>query len=243
MGWFRARSLVRTSLVSDPYPRSEPSEHGEWLEWDTYRREFQARRAQLRNFDYWKFERGQHFEQHSPGWDAVDCNAADWDAVACDAADRDAADRDNIDWGEAASMTLIERKRAWVQRCVAADRADGRGFYRVRVVAEPLSRCMKSELRLLRMQAECGMGVRVVPAEPLSGLESRAVLPEIVVLGKRTLYEIVHSDSGVPIGAYRRAEAESIRNWTEFLMQLYAIGEDVRTYVDRNFPDPTSAPE
>lgn len=240
MGWFRAWSRVRTSLVSDPHPHSEHSEHGEqgehgeWLEWDSYRRDFQARRAQLRGFDYWKFERGQHFEQHSPGWDAVDCNAADWDTVAWDA----------VDWGErAASMAMIERKRAWVQRCVAADRADGRGFYRVRVVAEPLSRCMKSELRLLRMQAECGMGVRVVPAEPLSGLESRAVLPEIVVLGKRALYEIVHSDSGVPIGAYRRAEAESIRNWTEFLRQLYAIGEDVRTYVDRNVPDPTSAPD
>lgn len=236
MGWFRAWSRVRTLLVSDSDPHGED---GEWLEWDSYRRDFHARRAQLRGFDYWKFERGQHFEQHSPGWDAVDCNAADWDAVAWDAADWDAAD-----WGERApSMALIERKRARVQRCVAADRADGRGFYRVRVVAEPLSRCMKSELRLLRMQAECGMGVRVVPAEPLSGLESRAVLPEIVVLGKRALYEIVHSDSGVPIGAYRRAEAESIRNWTEFLRQLYAIGEDVRTYVDRNVPGPTSAPD
>ena len=191
----------------------------EWLDWDAYCQDLQSRREGLRGAQCWKLVRRQHFAAGSPLREAV--WRRDWEAAA----------------------ELIEQQRLSVRRSVEADRRRGGRFRCVRVVDEPLSVCLQWELRSLRAQAECGAAVRVVPSSVLGGLECHARLPEVVVLGERTLYEIVRDDRGVAVGAYRRRDAAAAGNWAEFLGQFYALGEDVRAFADRRVPDLPRRPE
>lgn len=190
----------------------------EWLDWAAFGQDFQSRREGLRGVECWKLARGQHVVQDSALRDAV--ARGDWEGAAA----------------------LVEQQRLRTRRCAEADRARGGRFHCVRVVDEPLSLGLQWELRSLRAQARCGLGVRVVPASALGGIEVRAPLPEVVVLGRRTVYEVVHGADGSPLGAYRRTDVDGARNWADFLGQCYAIGEDVRDYADRRIGDLPSRP-
>lgn len=174
-----------------------------------YKAEFRARRGQVSNADSWKFERRQHFEENSAGRNAFRQG----------------------DWGKA--MRILEGRRREFEDSVREDLARGTRFHRVRVVAEPLSPYLQWELRSLRVQAECGKPIRVVSAESLAEREGGGLLPEVVILGGRTLYEVLYTDSGVPDGAVRFTDPTIIRTWTDFIDDLYGTGEDVIDYVDR----------
>src|SRR5690606_28760771 len=121
---------------------------------------------------------------------------------------------------------LADERDFWLSY-VAADEERGTPFHRVRVVEEPPTPYLQWELHALRVQAECGVSVRVVDAERLRSLERSAPLPEVVVLGGSVLYEVRYTDAGAPEGAVRHTDPEVVATWEEFISGLYAAGEDL----------------
>jgi hypothetical protein len=194
----------------------------EWLDWQDYRKDFRSRRDGLRGAECWVLARRQHVVADSPLQEAI--------TRGC--------------WGAAPHVDQPPHvdQQGVASRGRAESEPRGGRFHCVRVVDEPLSPGLQRELRSLRAQPRCDLGVRVVPASALGGLEVRAALPEVVVLGQRTVYELVHAADGAPVGAYRRIDADCARNWAEFLFQCYTIGEDVRAYTDRRVGDLASPP-
>ncbi|MFI2609504.1 DUF6879 family protein [Kitasatospora sp. NPDC018619] len=185
-------------------------EWGEALTRDEYRRDFRERDALVRGRDSWKLERRQHFEeQGSPSWEAARRG----------------------DWGEA--LRLLEGRREALREIGREDAERQSFFHRVRVVEQPLTTYLRWELHSLRIRAECGERIRVVGAEMLADSEEFHQLPEIVVLGGRTLYQVRYSEEGIPVGAVRFTEPGIVLRWESYLADLHRAGEDVVAYVDR----------
>lgn len=135
------------------------------------------------------------------------------------------------DWPEA--LRLLEEDRAGLLEAVARDRLLGHTLHRVRIVEEPLTPYVQWELHALRIQAECGKGIRVVGADAVRSAERTGPLPEVVVLGDRVLYEVVYSADGAPEGAVRFTQPRLVEGWAHFVEAAYASGEDVTLYFDR----------
>jgi hypothetical protein len=194
---------------------------GERLPLDDYQADFQRREETAAGCDSWKLERRQYFyEKGDPSREAL--RRGDWSAA----------------------LRLLEDEREDLLRVARDDRRRGSVFHRVRVVEEPPTPYLQWELYALRLQAECGLPVRVVPASAVAAAERVGPLPELVVLGGRTLYHVDYTDDGVLSGAVRYDDPGAVERWTDFLAGLYADGEDVRAYVDRYVvglppPDPT----
>ncbi|PSK89637.1 hypothetical protein CLV63_12531 [Murinocardiopsis flavida] len=58
-------------------------------------------------------------------------------------------------------------------------------------------------------------------------------MPEVVVLGGRTLYEVVYTESGVLDGGIRFTDSDLAKRWESFIKDLFVAGEDVISYTDR----------
>lgn len=186
------------------------SEWGETLARQDYKRDFRERDARVRGRDTWKLERRQHFEeQGSPSWDAV--LRGDWDEA----------------------LRLLEARREALLELGREDEERQSYFHRVRVVEKPLTTYLHWELHSLRIRAECGERIRVVDAGNLAGSERSGPLPEVVVLGGSTLYEVLYSETGTPVGAVRFTDPDLIHRWENYIRDLYRTGEDVRTYFAR----------
>ncbi|MFJ6620790.1 ATP-binding protein [Kitasatospora sp. NPDC091335] len=185
-------------------------EWGESLARDDYKRDFRERDALVRGRDSWKLERRQHFEeQGSPSWDAARRG----------------------DWAEA--LRLLEGRRQALLAIGREDAARQSFFHRVRVVERPWTDYLWWQLHSLRIRAECGERIRIVRAAALAASEEFGPLPEIVVLGGRTLYQVRYSDTGIPAGAVRYTDPGLVRRWEDYLADLHRAGEDVRAYFDR----------
>ncbi|MFJ2177123.1 MULTISPECIES: DUF6879 family protein [unclassified Streptomyces] len=185
---------------------------GERLLLDQYRRDFRQRDETITGRDSWKFERRQHFEElGSPSWEAFRRG----------------------DWSEALRLMAENGTTYWAQ-VAQEDRARGSVFHRVRIVEEPLTPYLQWELNSLRVQAECGLPIRVVGGDQLKALEATAPLPEIVVLGSQVLYEVVYTEAGLLDGGIRFADSGLIGRWEGFIKELYEDGEDIISYVDRH---------
>jgi hypothetical protein len=196
--------LDRAELELDP-------SQGERLDHARYRRDFWEFHNKIRNRSSWKFERRQHFEQPgNPSWDAFHQGR----------------------WEEA--LRLLEAKREKFAREVGEDEANGHQFHRVRIVEEPLTPYLQWELHSLRIQAEVGNHIRVVPREVIRLLEQFTPLPEVVILGSGVLYEVNYTESGVPEGCVRFTEAGVITSWEQFVSELYKQGEDMTVYAERS---------
>ncbi|MBL1068240.1 DUF6879 family protein [Streptomyces sp. 7-21] len=195
-------------MTDVPPPPPLPEAEGERLPRLAYKADFRDhyRRA---HGSSWKLERLQHFEE-------------------TDNPSRDALRRG--DWEEA--LRLIEARRERLRQRQAA-RERGHVFHRVRVVETPLTPYVQWELHSLRLQAEFGTKVRVVPAESLHGEETGGPLPELVLLGGETLYRVLYTAGGMPEGALRYTSAETVARWEAFLRGLYEAGEDVQAYFER----------
>jgi len=183
---------------------------GERLTRDAYRRDFAQRDRDVVGRSSWKFERRQHFlELSNPSWEAFRRGA----------------------WEE--SLALLEGRREGLLKSVQEDLERGNPFYRVRVVQEPVTPYLQWELHSLRVQAQCGRPVRVVQAEAVSPLETAVILPEVVVLGGQTLYEVLYTAEGTLDGGVRFTDTRLAQHWEGFIQELYQEGEDVIDYVDR----------
>lgn len=186
------------------------SEWGESLARQDYKRDFRERDAQVRGRDSWKLERRQHFEeQSSPSWEAV--LRGDWDEA----------------------LRLLENRREALLEIGREDEERQSFFHRVRVVEKPLTAYLQWELHSLRIRAECGERISIVNAEALADSEEFGPLPEIVILGGRTLYQVLYSATGIPIGAIRYTDPDLVLRWESYIEDLHRTGEDVLTYFDR----------
>ncbi|MEU9413643.1 DUF6879 family protein [Streptomyces sp. NPDC048281] len=198
-----------------------PDELGERLAREDYKRDFRERRAAIRDGESWKLERLQHFEEaNDDSREAL--RQGDWSAV----------------------LRLFEAERDALVRKARDEVSRGAVFHRIRVVEEPLTPYVQWELHWLRLNAECGLSVRVLPASEVAAAEGDALLPELTLLGSRVLYRVLYTDASQPDGAIRFTDPSTVRNWAEYLQELYAAAEDVQAYFDRavaDLPPPPAA--
>ncbi|MFF2542730.1 DUF6879 family protein [Kitasatospora sp. NPDC058063] len=186
------------------------AEWGEVLARDDYKRDFRERDALVRGRDSWKLERRQHFEeQGSPSWEAA--RGGDWDEA----------------------LHLLEGRREALREIGREDEERRSYFHRVRVVELPLTPYLRWELHSLRIRAECGERIHIVDATTLAASEESGQLPEIVILGGRTLYQVRYSETGIPVGAIRYTDPDLVRRWESYITDLHRAGEDVLVYFDR----------
>ncbi len=198
-----------------------PEELGERLARQDYKRDFRERRAAIRRRDSWKIERLQHFEETNDD-------------------SRDALRRG--DWPEV--LRLFEAERDALSRAAHEEESRGAVFHRVRVVEEPLTPYVQWELHWLRLSAECGHAVRVLPASAVASAEVGGLLPELTLLGDRTLFRVLYTDAGQPDGAIRFTDPETVGHWVDYLRDAYAAAEDIQSYFDRavaHLPPPAAA--
>ncbi|MEU3421563.1 DUF6879 family protein [Streptomyces murinus] len=187
-----------------------PDELGERLTREDYKQDFRERRAAIRDGEAWKLERLQHFEEtNDDSREAL--RQGDWPAV----------------------LRLFEAERDALLRKARNDAARGAVFHRIRVVETPLTPYVQWELHWLRLTAECGHSVRVLPASALAAAEADTSLPELNLLEGRTLYRVLYTDAGRPDGAVRFTDPSTVRNWSEYLRELYGAAEDIQEYFDR----------
>lgn len=178
------------------------------------------RRADGLTGSLWKLERLQHFrEPDEPSWQAMMAG----------------------DWGRA--LALIEEKRAASKRQVTV--ADGIENRRVRVVERPVTPYVQWEMHILRIWVETGaQDIRVLDASLVRHLESRTVLPELVILGKQVMYEVRYDAAGDHCGARRIEDTAAVSACHREIAELYAKGEDLLSYFDREIaPLPPPRPE
>ncbi|WP_234540042.1 DUF6879 family protein [Streptomyces shenzhenensis] len=198
-----------------------PDELGERLTREDYKRDFRERRAAIRDGESWKLERLQHFEE--TGDDSREAlRQGDWPAV----------------------LRLFEAERDALVRRARNEMSRGAVFHRIRVVEEPLTPYVQWELHWLRLSAECGLSVRVLPAPAIAAAEGDALLPELNLLDSRVLYRVLYTEAGRPDGAVRFTDPGTVENWAEYLRELYTAAEDVQPYFDRavaDLPPPPAA--
>ncbi|MFC4471104.1 DUF6879 family protein [Streptomyces xiangluensis] len=198
-------------------------DQGERLTRDAYKRDFRERDARILNADSWKLERRQHFEeQGSPSRDALRRG----------------------EWQEA--LRLLGDRRDDLLATARDDARKGHHFHRVRVVEQPLTPYVQWELHSHRQRAEYGERIRVVSAEQVAAAEREHLLPEVVVLGHDTLFQVLYSASGATLGAVRYTDRELIDSWESYIRKLYEAGDDVREYFERevaHLPPPQTRTE
>ncbi|MFI6691847.1 DUF6879 family protein [Streptomyces sp. NPDC050433] len=169
----------------------------------------------------WKLERRQYFEeQNSPSRDAL--RRGDWqEALRLFAGRRDAAMANAREY----------RRRRYI-------------FHRVRIVEYPVTPYVQWEMHSLVQDGELNSSrVRIVTADQVAEAEKKQQLPEIVVLGGHTLYNVIYSDTGVPMGSIRFTDPEHVNSWERYFRSLYEIGEDISSYFAREIaPLPAPVP-
>lgn len=187
-----------------------PPSLGERLSRADYKREFWQRDAEIRNGTAWKLERRQHFEEQG---------SASRDALRHGA------------WDEA--LRRIEERRDALLEEAREDERRGYSFYRVRVVERPLTPYIQWELHSLRQRALYGQRIRVVDAGAVADAERSDLLPEVVILDGRTLYNVLYSERGVSEGAVRFTEPALVGRWENYVRALYGAGEEMASFFDR----------
>jgi hypothetical protein len=93
------------------------------------------------------------------------------------------------------------------------------------------------------MRVEYGAHVRVLDIGKVAESETDGPLPEVVVLGDVTLYQVLYTDAGVPNGAFRHTDPDLVARWEGYVSGLYESGEDLQSYYDRevaHLPPPTT---
>ncbi|GAA3807312.1 hypothetical protein GCM10022226_29370 [Sphaerisporangium flaviroseum] len=161
----------------------------------------------------WKLERAQSFrEPDVPSWVAM--AQGDWERA----------------------LTLVEEMRP------AVTSNEGPDLRRLRIVDKPITPYLQWEMQILRIRVEAGEKIRVLPVDSIAYLESTAELPEVVILGSLTMYEVLYDDTGILIGARRVDDQAVLDACRAQLAELYDKGEALLSYFDREIatlPPPT----
>jgi hypothetical protein len=176
---------------------------GTRLDQAQYQEDFAASLWLADGADAWKLERLQ---------DYAECGFPSWEAFMAG------------DWSGA--LRLYEAERPNILAFQRELRQHRSAFYRVRVVAEPITPYVQWELHCLRVRAECGERIRIIPDAAVAPLESGGILPELVSLCGRVLYHTLYDEQHKPAGAIRYDDHRLIGGYEEFARRLYAAGED-----------------
>lgn len=115
------------------------------------------------------------------------------------------------------------------------------GRRRVRVVEFPITPYVQWELHALRLLADEGFGLTVLTAEQVASLETRAQLPEVLVVGDLVLYEVQYEPGWTPCGARRITAPDVIHAATSEIKALYERGEPFLDFFHREIA-PLPAP-
>lgn len=167
---------------------------------------------------FWKLERRQTFrEPGMPSWEAF--AAGDWDRA----------------------LELNERERDTVRAKVAEDESLGVESRRLRVVEHPVTPYLQWEMQYFRLLAEAGEDLRVIDASSVQHLEDDRILPEIVILGDRVLFEVLYDVEGTAYGARRIDDPQVITEAGREVADLYAAAEPLLDYFAREIA-PLPAP-
>jgi hypothetical protein len=75
--------------------------------------------------------------------------------------------------------------------------------------------------------------VRVVGPETARSFQTHGPLPELVLAGDEVTYEVLYDDVGIAVGAMRFVDSELTTACRQHLKQLFAAGEDIRTFLQR----------
>jgi hypothetical protein len=157
----------------------------------------------------WKLERIQDFQEpDEPSWVAM--TEGDWDRA----------------------LALVEEKRAESQeQARSSERFANR---RLRIVGHPVTPYLQWEMQILKIRVETGeQEIKVLDARDVSHLEAERPLPELLVLGTSTLYEVLYDETGNLSGARRMDEPAVITACRRELAELFGKAEDLLTYFQR----------
>ncbi|MDF5755559.1 DUF6879 family protein [Spongiactinospora sp. TRM90649] len=174
---------------------------------DDYRADFRTRQWTISGQPSWKLERRQHFRE---------LGFASWEAFAVG------------DWDEA--LRLIEAERDFLIEFSSEAESKEIPLYRLRVVERPIDPYLQWELHLLNLRAECGELIRVIEAEQIREQEAERPLPELVTLGRSTLYRVLYNDEGESAGAVRFSSPDVVWKAERFIRELYEQGEDLTVF-------------
>jgi hypothetical protein len=189
---------------------------------DEYRNDF---RSNFWKIDIsWKLERETTFkEPDSPSWTAMA----------------------EGDWNKA--LLLAEELRP--VRTVHQRDLDRNGIVqrRIRFVSRPLTPYLQWELNVLKIWAELGEQIRILPVDAVGHLEANGQLPEVLVLGDRSstqvMYVIRYVD-GVLAGARKFTDPALIAACRAEIAALWRQGEEILSYFDREVAHlPPPAPQ
>lgn len=101
------------------------------------------------------------------------------------------------------------------------------------MVAEPIIPYLQWELHSLKLRAECGELIRVLPAKAVRRLEDNGELPEVVTLGPSAAYHILYDANGELAGGLKVTDPQTVERVTELVRRLYAEGEELATFFER----------
>ena len=178
---------------------------------EEYERDFGSRRWLTDGADSWKLERMRFYDESGfPSWDAF--TAGDWPR--------------SLELYDALRPDLLAFNRRHAERHAR--------FRRVRVVAAEISPYLHWEMYCLKVRAECGESVRVVPESRLAALEAAVgPLPDLVSLCGATLYVTVYDAAARPDGARRFTDPAIVAEYEIFASVLADSGEDLEPYFAR----------
>ncbi|MEV5704492.1 DUF6879 family protein [Actinoallomurus sp. NPDC052274] len=181
---------------------------GVGLKLDDYFTDFDSRLWQVDST--WKLERRQSFrEPDVPSW------------VAWAEGDRER------------SLALAEEMRAGISELQRRLDAHGIVQRRVRIVDLPATDYLCWELTVLRIRAELGERIRVLPSSALATLEASGPLPEVILLGERVAYQVRYADDGVVTGAKLMTEPRVTAACLSEMAGLWDQGEDLGVFLAR----------
>lgn len=162
----------------------------------------------IRRFD--KLERIQHFrEPHDASWRAFTAGR----------------------WQE--SLALTERNRPNVVAEFAEDARLGYRSYRVRVAEFPIDPYLQWEMHRFRVRVECGVNIRIIRPDAVARFEENDIVPELIFMDSLAMYEILYDETGVLAGGRKFSDPGLIARCRAEVRELYAGGEDFRTFFDR----------
>jgi hypothetical protein len=181
---------------------------GQELKLDDYFEDFDTRFWQVDSS--WKLERRQVFQEP---------DVPSWAAMA-------EGDRER-------SRALADEMRAGIAE--HQRRLDVRGIVqrRIRVVELPLSDYLWWELYVLRIRADLGERIRVLPASAVASWETSVPLPEVLPLGEQITYQVRYDQQGIVTGAKLLADPEVTAACRSEMAALWEKGEDLADFLTR----------
>lgn len=181
---------------------------GQVLKLDDYFEDFDARFWQVDSS--WKLERCQVFQEP---------DVPSWAAMA-------EGDRER-------SLVLADEMRGGIAEHQRRLDAHGIVQRRLRIVELPLSDYLWWELYVLRIRADLGERIRVLSPSAVASWETSGPLPEIILLGEHTTYQVRYDDDGIVTGAKLLADPEVTAACRAEMESLWRTGEDLASFLTR----------